>query len=159
MRYIDKSLGINEKIKYEVKLHWINYITWWFFFFVSGFFTVILLFECDINYLLLCCTLGLLVYSLYGFLKLYMTERIITNKRVVYKEGIISLNTEELKNDKIEGIEVKQDILGKILDYGDVVFTGIGASKVIFIAVDNPIKVKKEADEFLYKTRYSKGDK
>ena len=87
------------------------------------------------------------------FFRLYLTERVMTNKRVVYKEGIISRYTEELKDNRIESIEVKQSIFGRLFDYGDVVFSGIGASKVIFKAVDDPITIKREVDEILYKMK------
>lgn len=157
MRYIDRSLGIQEKIQYEVKLHWINFLYWWFIVCVCGFFT----FDIVINprggsFIL--CTFLLLCYSVYGFLSLFMTERIITNKRVVYKEGILSIHTDELKNDKIEGIEVRQTILGRIFNYGDIIFSGIGASKVIFRNIDNPIEIKKKMDELLYDNTSIKGN-
>jgi len=149
MRYIDRSLGIQEKIQYEVELHWINFLYWWVMTFVCGYLT----FDIAINQrggLFILGTFLLLCYSVYGFLSLFMTERIITNKRVVYKEGIISIHTDELKNDKLEGIEVRQTVLGRIFDYGDIIFSGIGASKVIFRNIDDPIEIKKKMDELLY---------
>lgn len=37
------------------------------------------------------------------------------HKRVVCRNGVISVKTEELKNAKAESIEIKQSILGTIL--------------------------------------------
>ena len=43
-----------------------------------------------------------LVCLLYDILKLYTIEMVITNKRVIYRKGIISIKTEELKTNIIE---------------------------------------------------------
>jgi len=47
---------------------------------------------------------------------------------------------------KVETVEIKQGILGRILGYGDVVVTGTGISNVVFSRVASPLKVKKAID-------------
>lgn len=89
------------------------------------------------------------VWALYNFLKLYMTEMVITNKRVICRKGIISVRTEELKNNKIESIEIKQSILGRILGYATIWFSGTGTSKVKFEAVDDPWTVKSRVESIV----------
>ena len=151
MSYVTRNLSKDEEILENIKLHWINYI-------VVGFLSVIA-FLSLIAYMLdsalkketvfVFFVLFLWCWVFYDFLKLYTTERIITNKRVIYKTGIISVKTEELKNSKVESIEIKQTILGRILDYGTIEFSGTGTSKVYFDNVDSPAAVKTKIDDII----------
>lgn len=83
-----------------------------------------------------------LFMSFCKYLNLQMTEMVVTNKRVVCKTGIISVNTEELKNTRIESTEIKQTLWQRIWGYADIYFTGTGVSFVLFSNVKNPRKVK-----------------
>jgi uncharacterized membrane protein YdbT with pleckstrin-like domain len=56
----------------------------------------------------------------------WTTEIAVTNRRIIYKEGFISRNTVEMHMDKVESVDVDQSILGRILDYGDVIVKGTG---------------------------------
>lgn len=123
MGYIKRTLIKDEKIESEFSLHW------WFYFKNIIFFW--------------------LVVPLYWLLELYFTEYGLTNKRVITKSGIISRDTDEMKLDKIETVEIKQSILGRILGYGNVICTGTGISNVVFQSVSNPIRVKKQIDSVL----------
>ncbi len=79
-------------------------------------------------------------------LKLVFTEYGLTNNRIITKTGIISRSTEEMKLSKVETVEIKQGVLGRILGYGDVVISGTGSSSVVISGVSNPIEVKKKID-------------
>jgi len=82
-------------------------------------------------------------------LKLIFTEYGLTNNRVITKTGIIGRSTEEMKLSKVETVEIKQGILGRILGYGSVIVTGTGSSNVVISKVSNPIDVKKKIDNQL----------
>ena len=123
MGYIESTLIQNEKIESKFSVHW------WFY----------------IQNIMFCW----LVVPLYWLIQLLFTEYGITNKRVITKSGIISRDTDEMKLEKIETVEVKQSILGRILGYGNVICTGTGISNVVFQSVSNPIKVKKQIDTVL----------
>lgn len=80
-------------------------------------------------------------------IKYMFTEYGLTNNRVVTKTGFISRSTEEMKLSKIETVEVKQSILGRILGYGNVIVSGTGSSHVVISRVANPLDVKKAIDK------------
>ena len=44
------------------------------------------------------------------------------------KYGMISTHSIEIRFDKIETVQVKQGLLGRILNYGDIVVTGTGVT-------------------------------
>ena len=151
MSYVTRNLSKDEEVREYIKLHWINYITTGFLIFISVILLLLLLIDGGLkeNIIYIALVIFFILWTLYNFLKLYTTERVITNKRVIFKTGIISIRTEELKNSKVESVEIKQSILGRILGYGTIEFSGTGASKVYFNNVDDPTEVKTRIDEIL----------
>lgn len=156
MGYVKGSLAKEETIKVKAKYHWIA----WFNFYVM---------LLTLGAVALCCglvaaqmyvdneielaagttffALMLAAYPFYLFLELSLTEMACTNRRVVFKTGIISIKTAEIKIDKIESIQIEQSFWGRILGYGDICFSGTGTAKVEFFKVDDPWKVKPEIEE------------
>ena len=84
--------------------------------------------------------------SVSGAIIYYTTEFALTNKKVLAKSGLISRSTDELQLKKIEGCDVRQGILERMLGYGSVVLSGTGTQKVVFAGIDNPLQVKKLID-------------
>lgn len=152
MSYVKETLSKDEEVKEVVQLHWLNYI----FTGLLGIFTLLLLFAYCIDYIskkqnpggewIIIFFIG---WTVYDFLKLYTTEMVITNKRVICRKGIIAVKTEELKNTKIESIEIKQSILGRIFGYATIWFSGTGTSKVKFEAVDDPWAIKSRVESII----------
>jgi uncharacterized membrane protein YdbT with pleckstrin-like domain len=66
----------------------------------------------------------------------------VTNRRVIIKTGVISRRTIELVLAKCEGIQVTQDILGRIFGYGSIVVTTGGATNCYYY-VSHPFRFKQ----------------
>jgi len=77
------------------------------------------------------------------FISYISTEFSVTNKKILSKKGLISRQTDELPIHKVEGIDVQQGILGRILNIGNVVVTGTGTQTVVFEGIDDPVEIKK----------------
>lgn len=71
------------------------------------------------------------------------TELAITNKRVIAKFGFISRSTIETSLQKIETIQVKQDILGRIFNYGSIVLSGSGNPQTPIPGISNPLQFRR----------------
>ena len=56
----------------------------------------------------------------------WTTEIAVTNKRIIYKRGLITRHTAEMNMDKVASVDVKQSILGRIFDYGNVTVQAAG---------------------------------
>jgi len=121
MAYIDESLSAGEEISSLFRQHWVVRIPM-------------------ILWLLLVITLPLAIYE---YLRVRYTELGVTNKRVIYKTGIISRKSEEMKLASIETVEIDQSVIGRMLGYGTVKVTGRGTSDVVFRTVDDPMAVKR----------------
>lgn len=92
-------------------------------------------------------TVGItLILALYEFLRLRSIEQGVTNKRVIFKKGIVSRQSEEMKLNSIETVEINQGVLGRILGFGEVKVTGRGISNVVFKTIDDPMAVKRQIE-------------
>ena len=129
MPYIEESLSAGEQIVGFFRLHWISrrWMALWI--------------------VLAIPTVGItLILVLFEFLRLRSIEQGVTNKRVIYKKGIISRKSEEMKLNSIETVEIDQGIAGRIFGFGDVTVTGRGLSNVVFKSVDDPMAVKRKIE-------------
>ena len=147
MSYVKGSLSKDEEIKEVVRLHWFNYIITVILGF-AAFLTSIAYITTSKGEGLFWC-LFFIFWFVYDFLKLYTSEMVVTNKRVISRKGIISVKTEELKNAKIESVEITQSLLGRIFGYGTICFSGTGTSKVYFENIDNPWGIKSRVETII----------
>ena len=74
---------------------------------------------------------------------------VVTNYRVFYKIGLLNVHTEELVNSRIESVSVKQSVMGKILNYGNILFSGTGTSKLVYKKVYAPWWIKSLVEEII----------
>lgn len=96
--------------------------------------------------------LGFLFLALYGigiifwlvaFVRYKTTELAVTNKRVIAKFGFISRHTVELNINKVESIQVNQDILGRIFNYGSLTIAGAGSQQAPIPGISKPMEFRR----------------
>lgn len=81
------------------------------------------------------------------------TEIAVTNKRLIYKVGLVARSVGEIDVQRIEGVNVIQGILGRIFGYGDLIIRGTGVGEVHLPPIANPITFRKAIDYSRYKDR------
>src|SRR5829696_7458968 len=54
------------------------------------------------------------------------TEIAVTDRRVIYKTGLVQRETTEINMAKIESVDVSQSILGRVFDFGTLTIRGTG---------------------------------
>lgn len=138
MTYIEETLGKDEQIVEVFKLHRLPFIAaalWAVLFLLLSAATPVML--------VLAVGCGLIFWSLKSI------EQGVTNKRVVVKKGIISRKTDELRAEKVEHVNVKQGVFGRILGYGDVLIRGTGGGVIHIRTVANPVRVKTVIEDAL----------
>ncbi len=154
--YVKGTMTKDEEIKVEAKYHWIRWLWFYIVFATLGLSAIVAISLAVTSYLdeqtdrmvallIIGCLLGIYPFCLY--LSLHLTEMICTNRRIVYKTGIISIKTEELKTERIESIQIKQSFMGRLLGYGNILFSGTGSVKVEFADVNNPLFAKARIEE------------
>ncbi|MBI4030327.1 MAG: PH domain-containing protein [Proteobacteria bacterium] len=75
------------------------------------------------------------------------TEIAITNNRLIYKRGLVARYVGEMSIDRIEGVNVLQGILGRMLNYGRIMVRGMGVGEVILPPLENPIAFRKAIEK------------
>ena len=144
MSYIENTLSKDEEILSSHKFHWCVFLT------PALFVAVGFMLWWDKDYpfrsYVIWFNLYFLVFIIKRVIDYYCTEKVFTNKRISLKAGLIRRKTNELRNDAVENIQVKQSIMGRILDYGNLKFTGSGGSSVKFRFVAKPTAVKRKIE-------------
>ena len=156
MPYVDKTLIKGEKIIAFERIHWvfwlspvpvISFIAFWasFVFLLMSLLpdrggAVISCFFLLFSFIGLCCY----------FIKYISIENAVTSERVFHKTGFINVDTDELRNKRIENIQIKQSLLGRLIGYGDLEFKGVGGSSIIFKLIKNPVSVKKRVERVIF---------
>jgi uncharacterized membrane protein YdbT with pleckstrin-like domain len=71
------------------------------------------------------------------------TEIAITNKRLIYKRGLVARYVGEMNIDRIEGVNVLQGVWGRIFNFGRVMVRGMGVGEVVLPSIEDPVKFRK----------------
>lgn len=88
----------------------------------------------------ICILIGL-IWIVKDLIKFFTTKLIITNKRVNGKTGLINTNKLDSPLNKINGVQVKQGLFGKIFNYGTVSIT-TASTTFNFDYIDKPNEFK-----------------
>ena len=126
MSYIEKTLGNNEKILYQVNYHWL----WTAIAILSLIFLGVFI-------------IGIFIF-LFMMIKKWTTERCITNFRLIQKTGWIARDTQEIRIDRMEEINLKQTIIDRIFGSGSIVVTGVGKGEIELKVIDEPLVFQKK---------------
>jgi hypothetical protein len=144
--YLRDSLSQGESIIQRFSFHWVVWIRIWFLYLVAlGLPVGLYLVSQDVRALYAFAIS--LPMALGPHLRLKFTEYGLTNRRVVFKKGIIARITEEMK---ISTIEIKQTMTGRLIGFGDIHVSGVGVSDVLFSMIRDPMAAKRKIEEQRY---------
>ena len=132
MRYVQDTIGTNEKIVYIVKFHWVYTLSAILYLLFFGIFII-----------------GIIIFFSMLINK-WTTERVLTDSRYIQKIGWIARNTEEISINKIEEVVLSQTILGRILGYGSISISGTGSGKISLTSIDNPLDFQKHLNNLRF---------
>ena len=134
MKYVERVLQPDERLIYATSLHWQIYLR------------AVVLFVLALVALVASGTVadsgrGLaleavaaalaalaVIAALHALIRRATTELAVTDRRVIYKCGVLQRHTMEMNRSKVETVGVDQSILGRLLGYGTVVVRGTGGS-------------------------------
>jgi uncharacterized membrane protein YdbT with pleckstrin-like domain len=149
MSYVERVIQPGETLLHKSKLHWLIYLP------VLPFLAIFLLGAAlylgmqsnsadaasAIFPLLLIAVgaVGAIVTGFRAWLRRATTELAVTDRRVIFKRGLVRRHTVEMNMDKVESVDVDQSVLGRIFNYGDVTVRGTGASIEPLRLIDDPL--------------------
>jgi uncharacterized membrane protein YdbT with pleckstrin-like domain len=154
MSYINKTRLPDEKVIYRSYPHWaivfrplFGLILLASFLLIGGRHTLLIISFFSLLSLVACVS-GLILY--------YSSEFGITDKRVIMNSGFISRYVFETALDRIEGVEISQSIMGRILDYGSVRIRGISGTNELFSGIRYPFRFRYKVLEEIDRQKKAK---
>ena len=146
MSYIDNNLLSGEKVTYRTSLHWIVFappaVN-----LVIGFALIVSMTHPLGLMSGIFLMLGGIVLFVNALVKYFSAEYGITNKRIIMAQGFVQRQAIETMLSRIEGIDVHQGILGRVLDYGTVQTTVTGAPRRSFATMRAPMKFRRKVQQ------------
>lgn len=104
--------------------------------------------------MLWCCILvGFLKGKHKAVIDYFTAEIAVTNRRLIGKRGLISIETMDLQLQKVSALEVKQGVIGRILDYGTLYIATDGYHRHVFHGVIAPYRFRKIFNDALENRR------
>jgi uncharacterized membrane protein YdbT with pleckstrin-like domain len=146
MSYVNEVLQPDETVRFRTNVHWSVYLkaitalviglvllAWYW---QDGTGNMVLL--------LAAAALGVsaLILVVRPFIKRLGTEIAITDRRIIYKTGLVQRHTVEISMDKVESVDVDQSVLGRIFGYGTVTVRGTGEAAEPLRNVAAPIALR-----------------
>jgi len=146
--YVERHLLPDERVLYKTRLHWVLYakaalLT------LFGIAVAIVLAQLVADppwlwYLGAAVAVVGALWWLVRWIELRTSEFAVTSMRLIFKVGLVARYTTELLLTKVESISVTQTLLGRVLNYGDLVVTGTGGAREVFARVHDPVGFRNE---------------
>jgi uncharacterized membrane protein YdbT with pleckstrin-like domain len=141
--HIKNILNDDEVVQWQGYLHWIDYLI--------VFFTMLLLIilsgeitdpiiKSFANLAIIVVTCGQMVGVL---MKHWSTELVVTDQRIIARTGLIARETNDIDRAAIEGVDVKQGIVGRLVGFGTVSVRGADGVIAPVHRVNDPTGVCK----------------
>jgi uncharacterized membrane protein YdbT with pleckstrin-like domain len=148
MSYVDKILQPGETVRHAAYIHWFIYLPALWFAAAAALIVVLVTMNIgDIGtswreFALIAAAILALI-ALYMLLRAWIsrfsTELVATDRRVIYKRGLIRRYTAEMGMEKVESVLVEQSIPGRIFNYGTITVRGTGGGIEPLTNIGDPI--------------------
>ena len=152
MSYVDDHLLPGERVVYRAHVHKLSFlgpIALAIILAIGGF---VSLANADMPIISIALFGAALLPLLWTYILYTSSEFAVTDKRVIIKIGFIQRRTVETMLSKVEGIEVNQGIVGRMLDYGTIVISGTGGTKETFRNIAAPLEFRRQVQGQLSST-------
>lgn len=145
----------NERPYWHGRLSWkaiIGYLFWGTVFIIVGLATM------SLYYIGALFILIAIIIFVVAVLRVISTEYFVTSHRVFTKYGIGSRKVFEIKNEWITGTIIKQGLIARALNYGDIIISTPGqyAGSVVMKGVSDPMHIRTIIEEAIRKYKAMK---
>ncbi len=146
MRYVRRVLQPGEVVVYATRLHWIVYLRALLLLIICIGVVVAAWYTADNQNLNLALWIAAAIFALLAlssafpaFVRRITTELAVTDRRIIYKTGLIARHTIEMNRRQVESVDVDQRILGRIIGYGTIIVRGTGGSLEPMRNIEDPL--------------------
>lgn len=150
MSYIDKNLLPDEQILFRTKKHPIIYLFPFVLTILSAATTPHMVSDQMLVNVVWAPWLLTLFFWVNAWLEYITSDFVVTNKRVMMREGLIYRHTNEMRLAAISQVNVYQSLLGQFLNYGVVTINAFGAFDA-YSMIAQPVKFQRKVNAQLDK--------
>jgi uncharacterized membrane protein YdbT with pleckstrin-like domain len=147
MSYVDTNLLKDEIVIYRTLLHWKVFIIPVVFAVIVLAIFVLVAAKAGYEHLELLMLIPAVLFILNAYITRRSSEFAVTNRRVIMKAGVIQTRSLEILLNKVEALAVNQTLLGKMLNYGDIIITGSGGTKELYGGIQDPLAFRRAVQE------------
>src|SRR5215469_14989816 len=146
MRYVERVLQEGERVLYVAHISRILYVPAFLMWAVAGALIFFVNPPPGIRVFVVLAAVLIFGVGVLSFLRAWFqrvtTEIAVTDRRVIYKRGLIRRHTVEMHMDKVESVDVDQSIWGRLLNFGDVYVHGTGVGLEPLTMIDHPLELR-----------------
>jgi len=145
MKYVTRVLQPGEVVVHQSHLHPLIFLPAVLFLAIAVVFLVaaVMVERTEVQ---LACLIGAAVFALFALVSWFRawirritTELAVTDRRVIYKSGLLSRHTLEMNRSKVESVDVDQSILGRMFGFGTIILRGTGGSLEPMRMISDPL--------------------
>lgn len=90
-----------------------------------------------------------LIWMFMTWVTYYFSSLTIKKNQVILRTGVIVRQTIDIPLNKIEAIDIRQSILGSILNYGMVCITGTGGTRRMINYLHHPLTCRRYIEQLM----------
>lgn len=145
--YLEHILQPGETVRFNGTLHWVIFVPGFVLLVIAAVALVGLATHpaghITVLWIVAAAALALgILHLISAWIMRLSTEIAVTNRRVIYKTGLVSRRTVEMNMDKVESVDVAQGIIGRVLNYGTVLIRGTGAGLEPLQRIAQPLALR-----------------
>jgi uncharacterized membrane protein YdbT with pleckstrin-like domain len=148
LAYFKKVLQADERVLIVGRLHWSIYGRSWLILLAAAALGIgaCWIGEASARYTVWVAAAVIAVFGVWVLLSAWIrrrtTEIVVTDRRVIYKRGVLSRHTVEMNVSKIEAVDVEQGLGARMLGYGTVLIHGTGSGFEPLRRVSRPLAIR-----------------
>jgi len=85
------------------------------------------------------CLIFAIAAGIPALIRRISTELAVTDRRVIYKSGVLARHTLEMNRSKVESVDVDQSVLGRLCGFGTIIVRGTGGSLEPIRMISDPL--------------------
>lgn len=138
---------MQDEVVFTARLHWILFL-WPSFLLLAG--------ICLMSVYQSFFYIGLMLFSVGGllFFMYFISYRFsifeVTKHSIRVKVGVLVRQTINVPYSKIELIDLRQTILGAVLNYGTVIIVGTGGTRNVINNVSHPLRCRRYIEQYMH---------
>lgn len=138
---------MNNNVVYHAKLHWIIFLAPLFLLLLSlaGAFTFP-----QLQFLALIFGLFSAVWIAFTWAIYQFSSLTIKTRQVIFRTGMLVRKTVDIPMNKIESIDITQNLPGSLLGFGSLVITGTGGTRHVINHISHPLTCRRHIEQLMH---------